>query len=230
MQAFSLKYFFSFITVAAWCVTLNASGIKPIPSDTVYGFGIDISHHNPEPRWEELEVDFVILKATEGSTYLDPTFRERLDKCKKAGLPVGAYHYYRGTNPTIEEFENFRSAMGMETDIIPVVDIEKLTKDVSLEEFLFKLRNFISLLEDEYGTIPIIYAKENFYNRYLKGMLEEAWPGGNYHIWLGETDRPFGEYEIIPTLFQTKVKNLKGIEGTLDYNELHLPLDSILLK
>lgn len=210
-----------------WAAEGNASVTE---KDSVYCYGIDISHHNPEPEWRNLDIDFVIMKATEGSTYVDPTFRERLDNCKKAGIPAGAYHYYRGNNPTEEEFENFRRTIGRDIDIIPVVDIEKYPKNVQEKEFLGKLRNFISLLEEEYGVMPIIYAKESFYKKYLEKMLEEFSPEGNYHLWIGETDRPYSEYDGIPSIYQTQVKNLKGISGLVDFNELHRPFETILLK
>ncbi|MBR1551996.1 MAG: hypothetical protein IJ632_06720 [Muribaculaceae bacterium] len=35
-------------------------------------WGIDLSHHNTVTDWSQVEVDFVILKATEGATYKDP--------------------------------------------------------------------------------------------------------------------------------------------------------------
>lgn len=198
------------------------------PKDTVYGVGIDISHYNNEPTWEELEVDFVIMKATEGGTYTDPTFRPRLEKCKKAGIKAGAYHYYRGSVSTDKEFNNFKNAVGRDIDIIPVVDIEKMPEGVTKDQFLSKLIDFISMLEQEYGTVPIIYAKPDFYKKNLKDVMETNWPDHLY--WLGEGWEPYEEYGVGASIYQAQIRTVKGVKGKVDYNELHCPLERILLN
>jgi lysozyme len=69
----------------------------------------DISHY------ETVEADFattsqmsdgignriaaVILKATQGTAFVDPTFLERAAEARHAGLLVGAYHFLDSSNP-----------------------------------------------------------------------------------------------------------------------------------
>jgi lysozyme len=62
---------------------------------------VDLSHHNPEPNWAKLKaggVVGVILKATEGTTYIDPTFGRRREAAKAAGLAVASYHFLKPGN------------------------------------------------------------------------------------------------------------------------------------
>jgi lysozyme len=64
---------------------------------------IDISHY------ENVSQDFVttakagiaavILKATQGTGFVDPTFLPRVAEAKAAGLLVGAYHFLDGSSP-----------------------------------------------------------------------------------------------------------------------------------
>ncbi|MDW9600154.1 cell-wall lytic protein [Sinorhizobium meliloti] len=60
---------------------------------------VDLSHHNSEPDWPTL-MGFgtvgVIMKASEGTTYIDPTFFERRIDAQAAGLLVSSYHYLHG--------------------------------------------------------------------------------------------------------------------------------------
>lgn len=59
---------------------------------------IDISHHNPEPEWDVIKaagVVGVIFKATEGSSYQDPTLFPRSGAAKRAGLLTATYHFMR---------------------------------------------------------------------------------------------------------------------------------------
>jgi len=62
---------------------------------------IDLSHHNSEPDFPRLKAGGlvgVILKATEGTTYIDPTFAGRRDRAKAAGLAVSSYHFLKHQN------------------------------------------------------------------------------------------------------------------------------------
>ena len=59
---------------------------------------IDLSHHNPTPDWAKIMaagVAGVIFKATEGTSYKDPTLYERASAAKAAGLLTGTYHFMR---------------------------------------------------------------------------------------------------------------------------------------
>ena len=73
--------------------------LPPVMSDVV----IDISHY------ENVSQDFaitakagiaaVILKATQGTGFVDPTFPSRAAEARAAGVEVGAYHFLDGSNP-----------------------------------------------------------------------------------------------------------------------------------
>ena len=59
---------------------------------------IDLSHHNPEPDFVRLKsagLVGVILKATEGTGYVDPTFAPRRERAKASDLAVVGYHFLR---------------------------------------------------------------------------------------------------------------------------------------
>ncbi|QIG66834.1 glycoside hydrolase family 25 protein [Rhizobium phage RHph_TM3_14A] len=59
---------------------------------------IDISHHQPDPDWKALKKGGtigVILKATEGSSYVDPTYGKRNVEARAAGLCVATYHFLK---------------------------------------------------------------------------------------------------------------------------------------
>src|SRR3712207_2635890 len=62
--------------------------------------GIDISHYQGTIDWDRLRganidgcpVRFVMIKATEGSTRLDPRFKENFYEAREHGFIRGAYH------------------------------------------------------------------------------------------------------------------------------------------
>ena len=59
--------------------------------------GIDVSHYQHTITWSSVAsdgIDFAILKATEGQTYVDPTFAYNDSQAQLSGIPVGAYHVW----------------------------------------------------------------------------------------------------------------------------------------
>ncbi len=61
--------------------------------------GVDTSHHQGGridlKAARPTGLQWWYVKATEGTTFVDPTYAERVRQARKAGLPVGAYHFAR---------------------------------------------------------------------------------------------------------------------------------------
>jgi len=97
--------------------------LPPVMSDVV----IDLFHGN------KVSADFsavqsqgiaaVILKATQGTDFVDPTFAPRLADARTAGLLVGAYHYLDATSP-IEQVGHFLSVVGNTVGVLLALDYE----------------------------------------------------------------------------------------------------------
>jgi lysozyme len=73
--------------------------LPPVVSDVV----VDISHYETVNQQfaltKQAGLVAVILKATQGTGFIDPTFLERATEARHAGLLVGAYHFLDGSNP-----------------------------------------------------------------------------------------------------------------------------------
>lgn len=127
--------------------------------------GNDLSHWNNDEIFNKcyLFSDFVILKATEGTTMKDSTFKDRIDKCIKKGKNVGAYHFY-SANYNIEwQAENFISCvmdsfLKVKTyhnkDKIPymlALDVENCNINMN------RINEFLDYVETVLNQRPIIY-------------------------------------------------------------------------
>ncbi len=135
--------------------------------------GIDVSHYQGRINWDEVardpKVTYVYLKATEGTGNQDDTYRYNFQECKRVGLMVGAYHFFRPQLPVKGQFDNFMSRVETrKQDLLPVVDIET-TNGVSDAVLQSRLLEFCELLEREFGKKPIIYTGKNFYNKHIHG-------------------------------------------------------------
>ena len=135
--------------------------------------GIDVSHYQGSINWHEVarngNVDYVYIKATEGESLVDNTFRTNLIGARRAGFRVGIYHFYIPSVSPQRQFNNFRSTVNLkEMDLLPIIDIERRGRE-PLPQFQRNLKSFIQMIERHYGIKPILYCSRDFYNKYLSG-------------------------------------------------------------
>lgn len=94
--------------------------------------GVDVStwnHADNEPiDYEKVAhagYTFVIIKATQGDSYVNPWLRRDYDDAFAAGLLIGAYHYYDASAEATKQAEHFVGClMGMKLDLHAWLDLE----------------------------------------------------------------------------------------------------------
>lgn len=135
--------------------------------------GIDVSHYQGRINWDEVardhRVTYVYLKATEGVNTIDDTYAYNFSECKRVGLKVGSYLFFRPHLSAQAQFDLFKSRVNTrQQDLLPVIDIEVI-RGVSESVMQARLLELCDLFEREYGKKPIIYTGKNFYNKYIYG-------------------------------------------------------------
>ena len=138
--------------------------------------GIDISHYQGNVFWETVgtgtKMAYVYIKATEGSTRIDPTYEQNVLTAHSYGLKVGSYHFYRPTvDQELQVANFFAQCKPSEQDLIPMIDVE-VTGGLSTEALCDSLFKFLDMIEQVYRQRPLIYAGANFYNKHLQGKLD----------------------------------------------------------
>ena len=59
--------------------------------------GIDVSRYQGDIDWEIIEgqgIDFAFIKATEGSSHIDPCFEKNWEEAEQTSIFPGAYHFF----------------------------------------------------------------------------------------------------------------------------------------
>ena len=147
------------------------------PKATIYG--IDLSHHQGDIDWSSVKhaeghpIEFVYIKATEGATYQDPLYTFNFKEAKKNGLNVGSYHYFRTTSTVANQLANFmNTAPKDQQTLIPMVDIEDIGS-LTVGAFNDSLAFFLAGIETQYGSKPILYTTQRFYNSYLQNRYAD---------------------------------------------------------
>ena len=179
--------------------------------------GIDVSHYQGIINWDQVALDenvqFVYVKATEASGYVDDLYLRNLYGAKKVHIPVGVYHFFSPSASALTQLQNFRSNVDpRQQDLIPIVDVEKRGRG-SLANFQSRLRTFLDGVERMFGVKPIIYTGVNFYAKYLEGKFTQ------YRFMVARYADEFpGLSEDVPiVLWQyTCTGQVKGIQGDVD--------------
>ncbi len=124
--------------------------------------GVDVSHYQGSINWTKVAgagYTFVVMKASEGTSYTDPTFKTNWAAAKNAGLVRGAYHFFRANVDGKAQAKHFASVIGTlgKQDLPPVLDLE--TQDgVSDATVISRAKAFLTELESLTGKTPIIYS------------------------------------------------------------------------
>lgn len=165
------------MVITAMALTLASLGLhgqKPVGKLNMKKYdGIDVSHHQGEIDWKEVardkRIQFVYIKATQGTTIRDDRYRSNIRGARRHGLKCGSYHYLSSMSPVRAQFNRFKAVVKKrQQDLIPMVDVEKEgVKGWSGRQLRDSLRLFCRLLKDHYGKSPLIYSHFNFYNEQL---------------------------------------------------------------
>lgn len=182
-------------------------------------WGIDLSAHNGVPDFDSIAaagVDFVYLKASEGASFRDPAFMRNYSAAKRAGLRVGAYHFFRFDRDGTRQAVNFLDATaGCRLDLPAAVDVEEWGNEaqVSTQIIIDRLQAMLAVLEGQ-GLRTMIYTNKNGEARFLRHKSV----GDSAELWICSfTDPPLSHRRWC--LWQHSHRGrVAGVEGDVDFD------------
>ena len=195
----------------------------PVNTETVQFDGIDVSKHQGTINWEELKkntkIKFVYIKATEGSDYLDPRYKENMREAKRHGFKVGSYHFLTNRSSATNQFNNFaRNVNRTDQDLLPIIDVEECNRWTS-QQLRDSLKVFADLVEELYGCKPMIYTSEKFFTKHLG----RAFSGYPLFIAKYNSSQPEIGYKWVLWQFSDRgyFKAVKGNRGEVDLSRFN---------
>lgn len=149
---------------------------------------IDIASHQGNVNQKAIDFDAVIIKATEGKTYINPYCDSEFQEAYKIGKKLGVYHFARNTNNSATDEANFFIAQtkGYIGKAIPILDWE----DSDTSDVAWALK-WLQLVEKAYGCKPMIYMSESVVNRYDWSKVAS----GNYGLWVAKYRDYIADYD-----------------------------------
>ena len=187
--------------------------------------GIDISKWQAGIDLSKINCDFVIIKATEGKSYVDPSCDRFFQQALSLGKKLGIYHFANNSDNTPEQEADWfiNNTKGYIGKAIPVLDWEDNVKS----DVAWALK-WLQLVEKAYGCKPLIYMSESTVNSYDWSSVSNA----NYGLWVAKYRDKSADYNYdmslagkspsvnywkFYALWQwTDVGRLNGYSGNLD--------------
>jgi GH25 family lysozyme M1 (1,4-beta-N-acetylmuramidase) len=129
--------------------------------------GVDVSHHEGQIDWQQAKnagISFAMIKATQGTTFVDPMASTNLAGCRAAGIVPGMYHFYRHDQDPAAQASFFLQNIGpvQPGDLPPAVDVEEPSDgagpvNYSQAEVVQRVRTFVQAVQAAIGRAPMIY-------------------------------------------------------------------------
>jgi len=178
--------------------------------------GLDVSNHQGTIEWNKvpMEFSFVYVKATEGVTFTDRSFRRNRDGVIRSGRAFGAYHFYLFGYSGGEQAAHFIRTAGAISamDLPPVLDVEFSgnPRDIDVERERVEIGKFIKAIESHYGRKVILYVTDESYDCLISGRFTNP-------VWYRSVYTPLVRH--IPDMRIWQYGNrgkVRGIKGYVD--------------
>lgn len=185
--------------------------------------GVDLSHW--QSNFEAFNnVDFAIIKATEGVGYVDPACDTLYQRAKKAGKLLGVYHFARPdlNNSAVAEADWFvKNIQGYIKEAILVLDWESgYLGNVAWA------KQFLDRVKEKTGVKAVLYASRSPINSFDWSSVANA----DYGLWVAdygantgsEGTKPVVKWWQFYILWQyTSKGRVSGYSGNVDLNNFY---------
>lgn len=165
----------------------KAAAVAALPQPELV-LGPDVSHYQGAAiQWDKVasapHVKFAFCKATEGLTYVDPSFARNWAALRQTSLIRGAYHFGRPKNKPHDEVDHFLSTVGDDTSAeLLALDLE-VSDDQSPEHILEWATTFLEYLDQSTTTRVIVYTG-GFWKYQLGNPASRTI--GKFPLWLAQ--------------------------------------------
>lgn len=138
--------------------------------------GIDISNHQAGLNIAAVPCDFVICKATEGTTFVDKYCDGFYQQAKRLGKKLGVYHFASGKSSGTAEADFFlKNIAGYVGEAILVLDWE----GSAVNKGVGYAKEFLDRVYAKTGVRPLLYSYNNCINAYDWSSVAKA----DYGLW-----------------------------------------------
>lgn len=191
-------------------------------SSSIIYQGIDVSQWQGDINYQEVAedgIDVVYMKATEGTSYIDPYFETNYENAKQNGLKVGFYHYVlaRTVEEAQDEAQFFASTIsGKSPDCRLAMDFESFG-NLNNTQINQISEAFLERLQELTGKEVVIYSDTfNARNTFSLSLASK------YPLWIAEygvTVPGNSNWEEWVGFQYSNMGEIAGIDGYVDRDQ-----------
>ena len=183
--------------------------------------GIDISMHNRDINFNAVKndgVEIVIIKATEGVGYVDPSMELHYKKAKAENFKIGFYHFMSEKTDPASQAKCFANVIcNKEYSVIPVLDIETNNLNRSSSEVSNRVLQFLSEFKNITGIDCVIYTG-GYFGRDLLNDSVKKYKGWIAHY--GVNEPMYTGFNVVGHQY-TETGRINGVNGNCDVNNFN---------
>lgn len=184
--------------LALLLLALAAAFAAPGRAATAQAKGLDVSHYNGAIDWIRVASSgyrFIFGKATEGTTYVDPTYPVNRAGTEGLGMRFGAYHFGRpagssdaaATASAIAQADHLVDiAQPQPGELPPVLDLE-VTGGLGAARLQLWTKAWLAEVYARTGVQPLIYSSPDFWKTRLADTPDFASAGNR--LWVAHWTR-----------------------------------------
>lgn len=199
--------------------------------------GIDISRYQKGINLAVVPSDFVIVKASQGSSeYVYPTFKEQIEQAESLGKLIGVYHYASqgGAIPEAEKF--LRTVDKYIGRVILCLDWEK-DENVNFQNPQYAIA-WLRYVEQRTGVKPFLYMSKSVARQYAS-IWDPSFPfwcaqyanyrytGYKENPWTD--DKGFGPWKDCKILQYSSRGRLPGYNNDLDLDKAYITAEEWMM-
>lgn len=199
---------------------------EPVEAETPRLNVIDIASYQSGLDLTKVKVDGVIIKATQGTTYVNPCCNKHYAQAKQAGILRGLYHYASGVGAAAEADAFVRNIQGYIGDALLALDWEGAQNAAFGKNDVQYCKTFLDRVYAITGVRPLIYMSKSVCRAHNWSSVAK-----DYGLWVAQyasmdptgfqanpwTDnKGYGTWKY-PAIYQYSSRGrLDGYSGNLD--------------
>ena len=197
-------------------------------------YGIDIASYQRGIDLTKVPGDFVIIKATQGTGYVNPAYKAQYASAKKAGKLIGLYHYSGGSGAIAEADFFVKTVKDHIGEAVLVLDWEAGQNKAWNSKMVSYCKTFLDRVYSKTGVRALVYMSQGVTNSYNWSSVAK-----DYGLWVARygANRKTGYRQTTaygktgawsaPVIFQfTSKGKLAGWSGYLDLNIAYMTKDA----
>ena len=187
--------------------------------------GIDISHWQDGINLNRVDFDFVVMKATEGTGFVDDCCDKFYQTAKKRGKCLGIYHYANGKIIKVKPISFLRTLKVIsEKPFSSSIGKARATKVFGTSGEKTWVKNWLDYVYSKTGVRPMLYVQKSAMSKFTNI--------GDYGLWIaqyansntvnGYQSKPWNEGAYTCAMRQyTSHGRLSGYSGNLDLDKFY---------